>query len=151
MQMKRMAGSLVFLDFLCSPGNSRTSAYRRVNRLRLVLLVFFGACETSAEPITWNFDLHRQIHLLLARLLLDHINEFVHSHVLLTTVSSVRSSRSSARRWLEDVRLLCPRLDPACACNHPAAPNPCSRKSESCVLVRAILFLCIGQPWISRG
>ena len=30
----------------------------KLNRLRLVLLSFFGACETAAEPIAWNFDLH---------------------------------------------------------------------------------------------
>ena len=111
MQMKRMAG-LGLLRLL--GGSWKLAHFGVLDRLRLVLLAFFGVCETAAEPIAWNFDLHRQIHLLLARVLLDHIDEFIHSHVLLTTGSRVRSGRSPARRWLEAVRLLCPRLESHC-------------------------------------
>ena len=127
MQMKRMAGSLVFLDCLCGPGNSRTSANSTACALYFSRFSALVRLPPNQLPVGgdrgWNLDVHRQIHLLLARVLLDHFNESVHSHVILTTVSIVRSGRSSARRWIEAVRLLCPCLDPACACDLPAAPN----------------------------
>ena len=64
--------------------------------LRLVLLTSFISTESAAKPRAWNLNLDWQIHLLLASILLDHLNVSIQRHLLLTTGSSVRSVRSPA-------------------------------------------------------